>query len=180
MVNVSIARRYARALLSAADTQADAVLKQLEGFVALLSSSTELTDVVENPAYTRAQKMAVVEALVTATGGTHPQLSNLLRLLTDRARIQHLADIARLYRDLVDQKLGRVRGKVTSAAPLPADQLLKLSQALKALTQREVLIEAKVDQKLLGGVTAQVGSTLFDGSLRSQLDELGRSLSARR
>jgi F-type H+-transporting ATPase subunit delta len=176
MVNVSIARRYARALLEAAGPAADQVLTQLEGFVALLEGSAELADVVNNPAYTRAQKMKVVEALVQLTGGTNPQLVNALKLLVDRARLGFLPDITRVYRDLVDLKLGRVRGRITTAVPLPPDALTRLSAALKTIFQRDILLDSKVEPKILGGVTAQVGSTMFDGSLRSQLDELGRGL----
>jgi F-type H+-transporting ATPase subunit delta len=176
MVNVSIARRYARALLEAAGASADTVLNQLESFVALLQSSPELTDVVNNPAYTRAQKMKVVEALVGLNGGTNLQLVNALKLLVDRSRLSSLPDIARVYRDLVDAKLGRMRGRITSAVPLAPDALTRLSAALKSITQRDILIDSKVDPKILGGVTAQVGSTVYDGSLRTQLDELGRNL----
>lgn len=176
MVNVSIARRYARALLEAAGAAADQVLSQLEGFVALLEGSPELDDVVNNPAYTRAQKMKVVEALVQLGGATNPQLVNALKLLVDRGRLSFLPDIARLYRDMVDAKLGRVRGRIVSAVALSPDALQKLSVALKAITQKDILLESRVDPKILGGVTAQVGAKMFDGSLRSQLEELGRSL----
>ena len=176
MVNVSIARRYARALLEAAGADADQVLNQVESFVALLESSPELKDVVDNPAYTRAQKMKVVEALVQANGATNAQLINALKLMVDRGRLAFLPDIARLYRDLVDVKVGRVRGRITSAVPLAPDALAKLSAALKVITQKEILLDSKVDPRILGGVTAQVGSTVFDGSIRSQLDALGRSL----
>jgi F-type H+-transporting ATPase subunit delta len=180
MVNVSIARRYARALLEAAGPAADQVLAQVDGFVALLASSPELADVVDNPAYTRAQKMKVVEALVQANGATNPQLVNALKLLVDRSRLNFLPDIARLYRDLVDVKLGRVRGRITSAVPLAPDALAKLSAALKVINSKDILLESKVDPKILGGVMAQVGSTVFDGSLRTQLDELGRGLKSGR
>ena len=179
MVNVSIARRYARALLEAAGAQADQVLTQLESFVGILTSSSDLADVVANPAYTRAQKAQVVEALVKVTGVTNVQLNNALKLLVDRGRLSSLPDIARLYRDLVDVKLGRVRSKVTSAVALSPDVLAKLSAALKAITQKDIVLEAKVDPGILAGVTAQVGSTFYDGSLRTQLDALGRGLGSR-
>jgi F-type H+-transporting ATPase subunit delta len=178
MVNVSIARRYARALLEASGDSADTVLGQLDSFVALLESSPELKDVVDNPAYTRAQKMKVVEALVGLNGGTNASLVNALKLLVDRSRLTFLPDIARVYRDLVDAKMGRVRGRITSAVPLAPDALSRLSAALKTITSRDILLESKVDPKILGGITAQVGSKMFDGSIRTQLDELGRTLKA--
>lgn len=178
MVNVSIARRYARALLGAAGSAADQVLGQLEAFVAVLEGSPELEDVVENPAYTRSQKMKVVEALLGMNGTANLQLANALRLMVDRGRLSSLPDVARLYRDLVDQKLGRVRGTITSAVTLSPEVLARLSEKLKAITQREILLQAKVDPRVLGGVTAQVGSVVYDGSLRSQLDAMERGLAS--
>jgi F-type H+-transporting ATPase subunit delta len=175
MVNVSIARRYARALLESAGAAADDVLAQLQKLVLLVQSSNELTDVVNNPAYTRSQRQAVVESLLKMAEA-NPSLSNLVKLLNDRNRLNQLADVARVYRDLVDVRMGRVRGRVTSAIELEAKQVKALEKSLEKLTQRDVLLETKVDKALLGGVTAQVGSVVYDGSLRSQLEELAREL----
>lgn len=175
MANVSIARRYARALLDAAGASADQVLSELQQLVAALDASPDLKDVVNNPAYSRTQRNAVLEAILKANP-VQPSLGNALRLLNDRNRLDSLADIARVYRDLVDVRMGRVRGKVTSAKPLDATQLKALENSLQKLTQRDVLLEAKTDPNLLGGITAQVGSVVYDGSLRNQLNQLARDL----
>lgn len=175
MQNVSIARRYARALLEVAGASADQVVTQLDALNGLLTLSPELFDVIGNPAYTRGDRLAVLEKLMPLVGAG-PELSNTIRLLNDRNRLQHLPDLARVYRDLVDAKLGRVRSKVTSAVPLSAEQQKKLADSLKALTQKEVVLETAVDASLIGGATAQVGSMLYDGSLRAQLAALGSSL----
>jgi F-type H+-transporting ATPase subunit delta len=181
MVNVSIARRYARALLDVATEAArsDAVSEQLSTFSGALAQNRELTDVLFNPAYSREQRARVVEALLKALGPVEPVLANTLRLLVDRNRLVYLPDIARLYRDMADAQAGRVRGQVTSAVPLSAETLQSLSGSLKALTQRNVVLEAKVDPKVLGGVAAQVGSTLYDGTLRTQLEQMRRELKQR-
>ncbi len=176
MVNVSIARRYARALLDASGPAADQVLAELQQFAAMLESSPQLNDVISNPAYTRVQREAVLEGLIKAQG-VNVALGNTLRLLNDRNRLGNVPDIARIYRDLVDVRMGRVRGKVTSATPLDAAQLKAVEESLQKLTQRDVLLEATVDKSLLGGMTAQVGSVVYDGSLRNQLDQLARNLS---
>lgn len=175
MVNVSIARRYARALLESAGPAADQVLALLQNFVLTLQSSAELADVVSNPAYSKAQRRAVVEGLLSGSE-MEPVLANTIRLLNDRNRLNQLGDVARVYRDLVDVRMGRVRGKVTSATPLNDAQLKSIGDSLEKLTQRNVLLEAKVDQAILGGITAQVGSFVYDGSLRAQLETLARDL----
>ena len=175
MVNVSIARRYARALLESAGESADQVSTSLQSFVLSVQSNAELTDVVNNPAYTRAQRLAVVEGLIKASA-LEPVLANTIRLLNDRNRLGQLGDLARVYAGLVDAKLGRVRGRITSAVPLDASQLKAIGAALEKLTARQVLLEAKVDRAVLGGITAQVGSLIYDGSLRNQLETLARDL----
>lgn len=178
MANVSIARRYARALLDASGAQADEVRTALNAVVATFTSSPELVDVMGNPAYTRTQRQAIVDGLLKALGNSPASVTNLLRLLTDRNRLGSLSDIARVYNDLVDVKLGRIRGRVHSAVPLPTEQLKSLEKALETLTQANVVLSAEVDKSLLGGVTAQVGGLMYDGSLRTQLNQLGRKLTA--
>jgi F-type H+-transporting ATPase subunit delta len=179
MVNVSIARRYARAILDVAaeGNRTDAVAEQLNAFAAVVGKSAELSDVLLNPAYSRAQRNRVVEALLQAMPSpAEPALANALRLLVDRNRLGYLPDIARLYRDMADARAGRVRGQVTSAVPLSADAVAQLQQSLQQLTQRSVVLETKVDPSLLGGVAAQVGGTLYDGTLRTQLEQMRREL----
>ena len=178
MANVSIARRYARALLevSAEAGRLDKTAQQLDAFVKAIQISPDLTDVLRNPVYARAEKAQVVEALLKALGPVEPAVANLVRLLVERHRLLHLADIARIFRDLADARSGRVRGQVTTAVPLTPEARQALERSLRQVTQREVVLETQVDPALLGGVSAQVGSVVFDGSLRTQLEELRRTL----
>ncbi|WP_375755987.1 ATP synthase F1 subunit delta [Corallococcus exercitus] len=179
MVNVSIARRYARAILDVAaeGNRTDAVAEQLNAFAAVVGQSPDLSDVLLNPAYSRAQRSRVVEAILQSLPVTaEPALANALRLLVDRNRLGYLPDIARLYRDMADARAGRVRGQVTSAAPLSPDAVTQLQKSLQQLTQRNVVLETRVDPSVLGGVAAQVGGTLYDGTLRTQLEQMRREL----
>ncbi|WP_224244899.1 ATP synthase F1 subunit delta [Hyalangium gracile] len=178
MVNVSIARRYARALLDVAaeGNRTDAVADQLATFVKAFEQSRELSDLLLNPAYNTTQRSQVVEAIMKMMGNVEPALANTLRLLVERNRLTYLPDIARVYRDLADARAGRVRGHVTSASKLPADALEQLRKNLQQLTQRDVILESRVDPALLGGVSAQVGSVLYDGSVRTQLEQMRRQL----
>lgn len=179
MSNVPVARRYARALLDAAGAQADLVLSQLESLSAFFDAQPEIFATLSSPTLTRTQRMNIVEAVVTSAPGLQPVVANLLRLLTDRNRFASLPFITRQFRDLVDARLGRVRGTVTSATKLGDAQVAALKKQLETITQRTVVLETKVDAALLGGVVAQVGSHQFDGSLKAQLADLGRTLSAR-
>lgn len=178
MQNVSLARRYARALIEvAAEGNAlDAVTSQLLGISALFEQSAELRDVMQNPAYSHAQRIAVVDAVLKAVGKVEQPLVSTLHLLVDRNRLAHLPEIARVFRELADARAGRVRGSVVSAVKLPEEATAHLQRALAKLTSREVILEQRVDPGVIGGVATQVGSVVYDGTLRSQLEDLRRSL----
>ncbi|WP_338873499.1 ATP synthase F1 subunit delta [Myxococcus stipitatus] len=178
MVNVSIARRYARALLDVSSEagRIDAVAEQLSSFADIVAKNPELADVLHNPAYSRSQRAQVVEGVMKLIPNMETVLANTLRLLVDRNRLTYVPDIARVFRDMADARAGRVRGSVTSAAALSSDALAQLQQTLQKMTQRNVILETRVDPSLLGGVSAQVGSILYDGSLRTQLEGMRREL----
>lgn len=179
MSNVPVARRYARALLDAAGAEADQVLVQLESLSAFFDGQPELFQTLSSPTLTKSQRLSVVEAVVQSAPGMLAVVVNLLKLLSDRGRFAALPFITRQFRDLVDSRMGRVRGKVTSAVKLGDATVAALKKQLEALTQRSVVLETAVDPRLLGGVVAQVGSHQYDGSLKAQLADLGRILSAR-
>ncbi len=80
---------------------------------------------------------------------------------------------------MADARSGRVRGKVTSAVPLAAEAVANLTRSLEQITQRAVVLETAVDPSLLGGVSAQVGSVVYDGSLKTQLEDMRRQLKQR-
>jgi len=178
MATVSIARRYARALIDVASAahKLDRIGDQLHALVRVISAHEGLRDLLVNPAHGRAERMGVLEAVIQAMGGVDPELMNFVRLLVDRNRIGAIADMARVYSDLADARAGRVRGRVISAVPLPPELLRRISEILEAITQRKVVLDVRIDPSILGGVSAQVGSVLYDGSLRTQLEELRRTL----
>lgn len=179
MSNVPVARRYARALLDAAGPDADKVLEQLENITKYFDTQPEFFATISSPALAASQRLVLVEAVISNAPGIHPLVANLMKLLNQRYRFGSLPFIARQFRDMVDSRMGRVRGSVTSASKLGDAQVEALKKQLEALTQRSVVLETKVDPLLIGGVVAQVGSHMYDGSLRSQLAELGRTLAAR-
>lgn len=179
MQNVSVARRYSRALLDASGPQADQVLTQLEELVRFLHATPTVLEALSNPSLTFAQRTAVTEGLIKAADGMQPMLANLLRLLTDRNRFSIIPALALQFREMVDARMGRVRGTVTSAVLLGDAQLVALKVQLETLTQRKVVLEAKVDKSLIGGAVATVGNRTYDGSIQSQLREMGCQLTAK-
>jgi len=175
--NVSIARRYARALIDVASSSStlDAVGTELSALATAFASNRELSDVMVNPAYPVADRLAVVEKLVS-TFKLSAATANLLKLLVERNRVAFLPDIQRLYADLADAQSGRVRGTVASAVPLAPETVKAIEASLAKVTSRAVVLDTKVDASLLGGVTATVGSLMLDGSVKTQLEQLRREL----
>jgi F-type H+-transporting ATPase subunit delta len=174
MLNVSIPRRYARALIEASSeskTSLDAVRDQLQGLAELFESVPELKQIAIDPSYSRAEKLATVEA-VLRLAAVEPLVANLMRLLVERNRLPYLADIARLFRDQADMLMGRVRGQLVTAVPLDPETIEKLQASLVRLTGRKVVLQTKVDPSIIGGVLAQVGTLVYDGSLKSNLEAM--------
>ena len=172
MIDASVARRYARALIAAAaqEDHHEKVGDELEAIAAALGTP-EAHDVLVNPAFNDEQRRALVMALAKRLR-LHALTRDFLSLLVDRQRIAQIGLIARQYRDLLDDKIGRVRAVVTSALPLSHADEKRVRDALHAATRREVQLESKTDPEIIGGLVTQVGGVVWDGSLRTQLERL--------
>ncbi len=177
MIDGSIARRYAKALLELAreDGALDRVEADLAGFVK--AAEGDLGVVLSNPVFTGAERRAVLDA-VLARSGFHAYTLNFLRLVLDKNRMDCLVDIHREYRALADTEAGRVRATVSTAFALDAEMAAAVQASLEAATGKDVVITTRVDPSLLGGMVAQVGGRVFDASLRTRLDLLQLSLAA--
>jgi F-type H+-transporting ATPase subunit delta len=177
MIMGSIARRYAKALFAlAVDTgRVEAWSNSLLGLKAAVEGSPDLRDVLSNPVYSREQRRAIVEKLAAALS-LDPEPRNLLFLLGDRNRLSYLAAVVDTFRDFADQHLGRLRAKVTSAVKLDEAAAQAIADKLSQATKAQVLLDRVVDPAILGGVVAQVGSLVYDGSVRTQLEDLRQQL----
>src|SRR5438874_1126261 len=114
----------------------------------------------------------VAEAL-----GLSPTVRNLIGLLAERDRLEILADLARWYDTLLDDELGRVRVAIRSATALSAVERNELIELARRLTDRqEILAATELDSELIGGVVLDIGGTVYDGSLRTQLARLTREM----
>ena len=177
MTGGGLAKRYAKALLEAAAEAGtlERVAADLETLGPHVARK-EVAGFFANPAVPRARKEAALTAVAERVAAT-PLSVSLLRLLVARERVGLLPDIARLFRDLVDERTGRVRAEVTAAVSLPAASVEALAARLSAATGREVHLTPRVDPAVLGGLVARVGSTVYDASLRTQLRRMREALS---
>ncbi len=177
MIMGSIARRYAKALFGLATERGriEQWASALDVLKAAVSASPELRDVLANPVYEKEQRRAIAEKLAAALA-LDEEPANLLYLLADRNRLGYLDAIVDTFRALADEKLGRLRATVTSAVPLDNAAVNSIADKLARATNAQVIVDRAVDPTILGGVVAQVGSIVYDGSVRTQLEELRRNL----
>ena len=177
MITGSIARRYAKALFALAEEKGrvEPWLESLLELEKAVSGSAELLDALSNPVYPKEERRALAGELAGALG-LDEEPRNLLQMLADRGRLESLFGLVDYFRALADQKMGRVRARVTSAVPLADAAAREIAARLAQAARAEVILDRTVDPSILGGVIAQVGSLTYDGSVRAQLEALRRSL----
>jgi F-type H+-transporting ATPase subunit delta len=163
------ANRYARALMDVLypDTAA-AGLEQLQRFLSLLNEQPEARRFLENPTTAGERRKRLLKELFDALK-MERRVANFVGILADRDRLPILDEIIQAYQKLLDDRLGILRARVTAAYSLDASQQLELAVKLEQATGKQIRMEVEVDPSLIGGVVAQVGSTIYDGSVRQQL-----------
>jgi len=171
------ARRYAKALHLAAKEAGvgEATGRELTALLEALQANRGALEILERPWIKPADRRAAALALAEKAG-SGKLVRNFVALVAERGRLDHLAVIASEYRDLIDADLGRVRAQVGSPVPLTDGEKTELSRHLQAALGKQVILEEEVDQNLLGGFVARVGSLILDGSLDGQLARIRERL----
>jgi F-type H+-transporting ATPase subunit delta len=150
---------------------------QLRAFETTLRGSPELQNALVTPAVPGSRKKAVVGRIAEIL-----QLSriarNFLFVLVDHRRIASLTDIIHSFELVVEERLGFARAEVRSASELTEPQRAALTRQLERLTGKRIRARYAVDVVLIGGVVARIGSTVYDGAVRGQLNSLQRRLGA--
>ena len=171
------ALRYARALLEVALAETDPVLVQQELSAAaeLFKGHAGLWKVMTNPAVPAPKKRAIVDSLLPQLDVTRV-VQKTLQMLASRDRIALLPEIVDAYSSKLMDHQKVVRASVTSAAPLPGDRVKELERQLAGITGRKVVMSAAVDPAILGGLVTRIGSTVWDGSVKRQLEKIRERL----
>lgn len=175
-----IARRYAKAVFSLArEEQAlEETAAELER-LASLARDPELGGMLANPLLSQATRKALAETLASQLQ-LRSTTRNFVLLLADNGRMDQLIGIHDVYQRLVDQTLGRVRARLTSATALTPIQQEQVVTTFERITGKKVLAAVAVDPDLLGGVVVEVVGTVYDGSLRTQLGRLAAAIAGNR
>ena len=169
----ALAERYAGALVDVAleKRQADQVKQELATFAALVRESPELHGFLANPAIGRAAKHAAIEQLVARIGASRT-LRNYLFVIVDQRRAGLLVEIEEAFSRILDARQGITQAAVTSAAELTPGERAELVAVLGKLTGEKVQAQFATDATLIGGAVVRIGSTIYDGSVRTQLERM--------
>jgi F-type H+-transporting ATPase subunit delta len=175
----ALAQRYASALADVAIARgiAPQIKKELAAFEGLLGESADLVNFLASPAIARPNKQAVIEKLVERLGAS-PALRNFLLVVVENRRASLLPHIREAFDALLNTRLGVAEAQVTSVEELSAAQKAELTGVLERLTGKRIEARYALDLALLGGARVRIGSTIYDGSVREQLDRLRARLTS--
>jgi F-type H+-transporting ATPase subunit delta len=176
----AILGRYARAFAEVAvahKLDAEKTVAEMTEVAALIESSRELRNVMQNPSVAHAQKLGLLDAIVKRTGSSK-LLRNFLAVLIDHHRIGSLGEIVTEFRQELNRRMGIAEARVSSARSLSSAERKSLEQQLAEITGMTVRASYSEDPMLLGGVTVRVGSTIYDGSVQGRLQRMRKEITA--
>jgi len=181
VISGSLARRYARALagLATSPMQRDKFAKDLTAFAELVANVDEagatVLSILAGRRFPLSQRTKLLESL-TRRVMADPMVTKFLVHVLAQDRMIGVQEITRAYVRMADEAAGRMQATVTSASALAPDAVAKLQQALGAATGKTIVLTTKVDPELLGGVVAELGGYVLDGSVRTALSRMRDTL----
>lgn len=176
----SVPSTYARAfadVMLAERLDRNRALGGLRGITGLMQESTALRRVWENPAVPADQKRRLLDAIVQREG-IERHVRNLVAVLIDHRRIQFLQQITDQLEKELDARMGVADAQITSARELADAERRTLEAEIAKLTGKKVRAQFELDSSLLGGAVVRVGSTIYDGSVKGQLERIKAAISS--
>ncbi|HEX2310258.1 MAG TPA: ATP synthase F1 subunit delta [Vicinamibacterales bacterium] len=169
--------REARALLEVAvrESDPDRVGDELDIVAEAMRTQRDVEALLLHPGITVPRKVEAVQALAARLGFT-PVVSRLLVVLVERDRLRIVPELAAAYRTRLYERRNVVAADITTAVPLERAAVDRVGRALEEVSGKQVILSARVDPSIIGGVVARVGSTVYDGSVTTQLALMRRKL----
>lgn len=173
----TVARRYATALADVVlkHGEVETVKSELKIWEDLIKSNTDLQTAFANPAIAHLNKEKVLENLLAKTKPSKTT-ANFLRVLLRNSRLTELSEINEKFASVLDERNGIVSAEIISARPLSEAEKSEFKKNLARLTGKKVNLNFDIDENIIGGVVTRVGSTVYDGSVRTQLENLKQQL----
>ena len=176
----SVASSYARAFVDvvlSAKLDANRAISELHTLVGLLAESADLRRVWENPAIPAEQKRGLLDVIVQRDEISRP-VRNLVAVLIDHRRVPFLKPIVQQVEKEINQRLGFAEAQITSVRELGDGEKRTLEAQIEKVTGRKVRAQYGQDASLLGGALVRVGSTVYDGSVKGQLEKIREAISS--
>lgn len=176
--------RYARAfadVVASASLDAASALQQLEAFSAAFHANRDLREVLEDPSVTIPEKLRVIDAITTKIGGSvgmPRQVRNFLAVLMQNDRLRAIDEVLSDFSAVSDARLGVQEAEISSVRELDEGERMRMEAQVATLAGGRVRAKYTRDASLLGGATVRIGTTVYDGSIRGQLEKLKQVLSA--
>jgi F-type H+-transporting ATPase subunit delta len=175
----SVTNTYARAFTDAVfdvHLDPDKTLREAQAVSALVAESKELRAVWEAPSITAEQKRAVLDAIV-ARDGISQTVRNFVAVLIDHGRISFLEPIVKQFEQELNRRMGFAEAEISSARNLSQADRQTLEVQMEKLTGRKVRARYSLDESILGGAIVRIGSTIYDGSVKGQLERIREAIS---
>lgn len=177
MSTETIARRYSTALADAVLASGDSttVKSELAAWGQMFSDSNELQTVFGNPSIPHEGKVKVLDGLI-AKAKPSKTTANFLKVLLQNGRFADIGEINDRFATVLEERSGVVIAQITSARELPAGERAEFEKNLESLTGKKVSVNYTIDPELIGGVVTRIGSTVYDGSVKTKLENLREQL----
>ncbi len=174
----TVINTYARAfadVVTSSRLDAARTLAETQQISVLVEQSKDLREVWDNPSIPPAQKRAVLDAIVQRAGISRP-VRNFIAVLIDKRRTRFLSDIAAQFARELNDRLGIAQAEITTARELSSGERAALESDLSRVTGKSIRASYEQDPAILGGAIARVGSTVYDGSVKGQLERIRQQL----
>ncbi len=172
-----IARRYAKALVNLAENEKDLdnTGKHLNSITEVYKENLELRQVLSDTKVSSGIKLEILKDVLSKIK-VSKLVDTFSRYLLAKRRIDFLPDIERAFNLLLQEKLGRIEAKVTTASELPKDTVKKLVDAISSYSGKEIEVNVTIDPSIIGGIVTRIGSTVIDGSIQTYLNQIRQSI----
>ncbi|HMS40000.1 MAG TPA: ATP synthase F1 subunit delta [Pyrinomonadaceae bacterium] len=176
----TVARRYATALADVVTKsgETEVIKTELKSWEDLIKSNADLQNAFANPSIAHLSKEKILSGLIEKTKPSQTT-ANFLRVLLRNSRLTELAQINEKFASVLDERNGLISAQVISARPLSDAQKAEFQTNLAKMTGKQVNLNFAVDEQIIGGVVTRVGSTVYDSSVKTQLENLKASLIGR-
>ncbi|MGA8200803.1 MAG: ATP synthase F1 subunit delta [Candidatus Sulfotelmatobacter sp.] len=175
-----MASTYARAfadVILKAHLDVERAVAELRSVATLLNESSDLRQVWENPAIPVEQKRRVLD-VIAQRDGISKQVRNLVAILIDHRRTHFLNAVIRQLEKELDARMGFAEAEITSTRELDETEKREFEQQVAKVTGKKIRAHYSRDASLLGGAVVRVGSTVYDGSVKGQLERMKEAISS--